>query len=365
VFGPEQDRSAFEPDRLERKKVRLELEHDLTEPKPDRLELEPDRLRRKHVLLESKPVLLERKHDRLEGKHDLLGFEPSRIESRKDRFEIKHVRLEPKPVLLRPELVLLGLEHVAAAYKTVRPELENDRLQLEQERSAFKKRQFVSRQDRSRHPQGDPPMVATLSVHRSVAVLKLPTVVAALITHAQSIVAAMTGNAAFPSPAPSLAILTAAIAALQVAQSAALARTKGAVTARNDKKAALVVALQQLHNYVQGIADADADNSAAIIQSAGIAVRKTPVRKPRVFSVLQGAVSGAVKVVTASAGTRASYDWEYSIDGGKTWTILPSTMQAKTSVAGLAPGSTVQVRFRALTRTGEGDWSQPASLLVK
>jgi len=62
------------------------------------------------------------------------------------------------------------------------------------------------------------------------------------------------------------------------------------------------------------------DKKAALIQSAGFAVRKT----------------------TASAGHRASYDWEYSADGGKTWVLLPSTLQAKTSVTGLAAGTTVQ-----------------------
>jgi hypothetical protein len=89
------------------------------------------------------------------------------------------------------------------------------------------------------------------------------------------------------------------------------------------------------------------------------------VRKPRVFDAAQGAVSGTMKLVTASAGPRSSYDWECSTDGGKTWLLLPSTMQAKTSVTGLTPRATVQFRYRALTKTGEGDWSQPLSFIVK
>lgn len=208
-------------------------------------------------------------------------------------------------------------------------------------------------------------MQPSKSVHRSVAVLKLPTVVAALIAYAQSIVTAMTNNSRLPSPTPALTLIAAAIAALQSAQSAALARTIGAVTARNDKKAALVALLQQLRMYVQNVADSDPENSAAIIQSAGIAVKKTAVRKPRVFDAVQGAVSGTVKLVVPAASNRSAYDWQYSTDGGKTWLLLPSTMQAKTSVTGLAAGSTVQFRYRALTKTGEGDWSQPLSFLVK
>jgi len=203
------------------------------------------------------------------------------------------------------------------------------------------------------------------SIHRSIAILKLPKIVAAVITYAQSIIAAMTGNTRFPSPLPTIAVISAAIATLQQTESAALARTKGAVTARNDKKAALVALLQQLRTYVQTVADADPENSAAIIQSAGFAVKKSPVRKPRVFDAVQGAVSGTVKLVTRSAGPRSAYDWQYSTDGGKTWVLLPSTVQAKTTVTALAAGSTVQFRFRAVTKSGESDWSQPVSFLVK
>ena len=208
-------------------------------------------------------------------------------------------------------------------------------------------------------------MSTTKSVHRSLAILMLPKPVAAIITFAQRVVTDMTGNAAFPTPAPTLAEVTAGITALQTAESAALARTAGAVTARNDRKAELVALLQDLRGYVQKTADANADNSAAIIQSAGIGVKKTPLHKPRVFAASQGAVSGTVKLVTASAGHRASYDWEYSIDGGKTWVSLPSSLQAKTSVIGLAAGTTVLFRFRAVTKTGVADWSQPVALLVK
>jgi hypothetical protein len=70
------------------------------------------------------------------------------------------------------------------------------------------------------------------------------------------------------------------------------------------------------------------------------------------------------KVTAAAASRRASYEWQYSNDGGKTWITAPVTLQAKTTIAGLVPGSTVQFKYRAVTKTGEADWSQPLSLLV-
>jgi hypothetical protein len=208
-------------------------------------------------------------------------------------------------------------------------------------------------------------MASTKTNHRSFASLNLPTVVGLLLTLAQAIVKAMSGNPLFPTPAPALAVISQAIADLQSAEMAALLRTKGAVITRDEKRTALVTLLQQLKGYVQTIADANVENGASIIASAGLAVRKTPVRVPRVFAAKPGIVSGSAKLVAASAGNRSGYEWQYSTDGGKTWSAVPFTLQAKTTIAGLAVGSTVLFRYRPVTKTGEGDWSQSVSLVVK
>ncbi|HEX8796641.1 MAG TPA: hypothetical protein VF765_37075 [Polyangiaceae bacterium] len=181
----------------------------------------------------------------------------------------------------------------------------------------------------------------------------------------QAVLAAMTNNAYFPTPVPALALIAAALTALQSGEAQALSRLKGAVVARNDKKAALVALMQQLRSYIQTTADADPENSAAIIRSSGLPVKRIPVHKPRVFNVEPGAVSGSVEMVAATAARRASYVWGYSIDGGKTWIEVGPTLQAKTSVTALPVGTTVQFRYRAVTRTGAADWSQPISFLVK
>ena len=206
---------------------------------------------------------------------------------------------------------------------------------------------------------------STTSTHRAIAILALPKSMALLITYAQAIVTALTGNASFPNPSPTLAVLTAAIIALQTAETAALARTKGAVVARNDQRTALIKLLQQLRSYIQTVADSNAENAATVIASAGVAVRKTPAHKPRVFTAEPGAVSGSAKLVAVSGGPRAAYEWVSSIDGGKTWVTAPATLQAKTTVYGLTPGATVLFRFRPVTKAGEGDWSQTVSLIVK
>jgi hypothetical protein len=204
----------------------------------------------------------------------------------------------------------------------------------------------------------------TKAPRRTTVTLSLPRRVPALIVYAQGIAERMTGNPSFPNPAPTLAALNAAIAELQTAETAAQSRVKGAVSARNEKRAALVVLLQQLRAHIQSKADAEPANAVSIIQSAGVAVRKSPTRRARAFAAKQGAVSGAAKIVAVTQSRRASYEWQYSSDGGKTWITAPPTLQAKTTIAGLLPGSTVQFKYRAVTKTGEGDWSQPVSLLL-
>ena len=186
-----------------------------------------------------------------------------------------------------------------------------------------------------------------------------------LINFTQQVVKSMTGNPSFPTPSPTLAAITTAAAELQAAENAALARTKGAVATRNEKRSALVTLLTELRASVQATANADPETSTSVIQSAGLAIRKTPVRAARVFAAKPGAVSGSVALVTDAAARRASYEWQYSTDGGKTWVSAPSTLQAKTTVAGLTPGATIVFRYRAVTKTGEGDWSQNASIIVK
>ena len=205
-------------------------------------------------------------------------------------------------------------------------------------------------------------MTAVKGAHRNLASLKLPRRISALIAYATGIVKGATNNPNLPSPVPTVAALTQALTDLQNAETAALARTKGAVALRNEKRTTMISLLTQFRGYVQVQADANAENGASIIESAGMAVKKAANRAPRVFSAKPGTVSGEVLVIAPSAGHRSSYEWEYSIDGGTTWLTMPPTIQAKTSLVGLKPGTSVMFKYRSVTKTGATDWSLPITL---
>ena len=198
-----------------------------------------------------------------------------------------------------------------------------------------------------------------------IAVLKLPKNRASLlVAFAKGILDAMQENPSFPAPDPPLATVQAAVDALEAATVAVHSRAVGTVAERNASRQKLVGLLQHLLSHVQKVADQSPEEAAAIIQSAGLHVKRRRVLPRRVFAAKDGPVSGTVKLVAPQAGNRVGYEWAYSVDGKKTWITEPITVKAATLVRGLAVGVTTYFRYRATTKDGKGDWSDPVALTV-
>jgi hypothetical protein len=208
-----------------------------------------------------------------------------------------------------------------------------------------------------------PPRVKTPA--RPLAVLELPEYeVPLLITLARGIVEATSKSPHFPSPIPPLAVVRAAIDDLEKAEIVVATRLKGSKETRDEKRLVVTQMLDQLRAYVQGVADGDLAEAASIIESAGMRVKKRRGPAPRVFTVKQGRARGCVLLIAPQAANRASYEWAYSLDGGKTWIVLPITVEANTQVEGLPLGATVLFRYRTATKDGVSDWSAPISFIV-
>jgi hypothetical protein len=200
---------------------------------------------------------------------------------------------------------------------------------------------------------------------RSVAVLKLSPRVKNVITFAQNITSALTNNTHFPSPNPTLATFQADVAALNTAETAVLSRTKGAVETRNAKLAIVRTDLENLKTYVQSVAAlATPTDADAIIESAGMTIRKVTLHDKPALAAKQGSVTGTVNLAAKAAAKRASYNWQYSVDQ-KTWITVPETLQAKTGISGMTAGTMYYFRVQPVTSAGVGDWSQLVSLIVK
>jgi hypothetical protein len=203
------------------------------------------------------------------------------------------------------------------------------------------------------------------TVHRITVALNLPTNTLALIKKGKGIIGAMTNNPLFPSPTPPLATVSTSLDVLAAAEQATGARTKGTVAARNAARATVREQLHELKAYVQQRADADKENAEKIIEAAGMSVVRARANTKTDFAAKAGPVSGSVHLVARSADRRAGYEWQWSPDGGKTWTPAPVTLQAKTTIVGLPVATACQFRFRPVTKTGEGAWSQVVTFVVQ
>ncbi len=192
-----------------------------------------------------------------------------------------------------------------------------------------------------------------------------------LIVLAQYIYAAMTANAAqFTAAATTLlATLATQITALTGAQEQVKIRAVGAVGARDTKRDALILTLENLRVLVQGLCDGAPEQAIALIQAAGMKAVSTGARFKALLAVTLGVQPGTVNLVAnaallSSSRKKKTYNWSYSLDG-KTWLSAPSTPYAKTTIEGLPSLATCEFRVNvSVGDAGPGPWSQAVSIVV-
>jgi hypothetical protein len=200
---------------------------------------------------------------------------------------------------------------------------------------------------------------------RCITVLKLPkSRVPLFISRARSIVQSMTGNSWFPSPRPTLATVQDAIEALATAEAATHGGGQTETSIRNDRHLDLRMLLDELRANVQSIADANPEHATAIIENAGMYVKKVRAGGRLGFRLKNGRVTGEVDAFTDQAGNRASYEWAFSLDERITWVGWLVTTRANTTITGLPLGARVWVRYRTVVKSVTGDWSDPKSIIV-
>jgi hypothetical protein len=186
------------------------------------------------------------------------------------------------------------------------------------------------------------------------------------VTYLYKIADSLNGNASFVTPTPSAATIRSAADGLAQANAAARGGGSAAVAARNAQRKGAEGLVDQFVSYVRVTVIAEAGDPAtavAMIQSAGLSVRKRSKAQKPPFVARYGSVSGEVLLIALAVAKAATYTWMYSLDQ-KNWTTAPQTMKASTTITGLTRGQVYFFQFRALTRKGLGDGSQIVSLLV-
>jgi hypothetical protein len=173
----------------------------------------------------------------------------------------------------------------------------------------------------------------------------------------------------FSSIAGILGQLASDTTALDTAEAAAADKGRAAVQNRNAKLKNVKKSLKATRAAVQGLCDEapDAEHAQAIAVAAAFGVKQKPVRTKPPFggnALGNGVVKLYVKV-PGKKGTRASYEWRMSTDGGVSWTALPGTNVSSTVVQGLTPGQKVLFESRTMVKNILSAWSQSIGILVQ
>lgn len=212
-----------------------------------------------------------------------------------------------------------------------------------------------------------------MSIHRVRVALNITrTKIASLLSQSKSIYNAMNADkATYASPNPPLATLLGQIQDLDTAQQAVKARAPGAVAVRDGKRDILVSSLESEQAYVQSLADASPNRAPAIVTGSAMVVAKAPSATKPMLKAELGVEPGSVSLranatmLLGKANTkRPTFNWQLSVDGGKTWSLAPSTPLSKTVIENLAPMTTYAFRVSATVGNVAGEWSQPVSILV-
>jgi hypothetical protein len=188
-----------------------------------------------------------------------------------------------------------------------------------------------------------------------------------LLKIAGRIVAGMTANAAYPAPAPTLAVLTAAFNAFGNAVHAN-DRGSNAVAARNQARSQLVTALREMALYVQQASQGNLVtllSSGFPVQRGRRAISLAAPAAPVGVQLRRGSVSGQVLGSCMTVEGVQMYEWHYANQAAPAvWTSTGTSTSRRVAVEGLVSTSVYLFQVRAYGRRGPGNWSENATIVV-
>jgi hypothetical protein len=188
---------------------------------------------------------------------------------------------------------------------------------------------------------------------------------------AQQIVAALTGNASFATPSPSLANITAATNDLSTAYSDAQAARQAAkekTSAQNQKEDALDQLLTQLAAYVESVAG----NSEQLILSAGMDMRAAAIPttdrpgQPQALTPTAGDRDGEIDLSWDTVIGAKSYVIDKSADPvtATSWSHAGVSTKSNFTAQVLISGARYWFRVAAVNNNGQSGWSDPATKIA-
>jgi hypothetical protein len=193
-----------------------------------------------------------------------------------------------------------------------------------------------------------------------------------VVSLANQIKTAMTGNANFTTPNPTLASLGTLITAATTKVAAQKAAQMAAKQATDDRDVAidsLIASLTSLADYVANVSGGD----AVKIESAGMSVKAAaapvgPLDTVQNLSVTAGDTEGRLDLQWDPVRGTKNYQVQSSTDPNvpANWRLVDSCSGSKLSLTGLTSGDKLwfRVRAKAPKPVNDGAWSDPATKIV-
>jgi len=213
-----------------------------------------------------------------------------------------------------------------------------------------------------------------MAIHRARGILNIiRTKTASVVSRANAMTTGWGNNATvFVTPNPTIQTINGQVVIVNKAETLAQTRAKGSAGARNVQRSILVGMLETGLTYTQGIADTAStpEQAASILELGGVVVAAVGQKAKQILTVTQGPQPGEVNLeafarVLKNGARSGFFNWQSTIDGGKTLVNLPSTPKCKTTAAGFTPLTTVGFRVCFTGPTAiPGEWSQIVNFLV-
>lgn len=186
-----------------------------------------------------------------------------------------------------------------------------------------------------------------------------------LLAFVRNVTALMTNNTQYPTPMPTLAVLTTSVNAFETGVHDALDGGKIAIATRNAARVELLALMRQLAAYVQASCNADL---LALIGSGFDAVRApSPVgvlpapQNPRLM--LTGK-SGELLFKFDRVNNANNYSVQTAPAATGPWEDDSLSTAARVLIGGLTPGETLWARACANGSAGASEWSTPTTAMA-
>ncbi len=187
-----------------------------------------------------------------------------------------------------------------------------------------------------------------------------------LSTRTTAILQALTNNATYPTPTPTLAAVTTALTTFNDALAAAAGGGVALTLAKNDARAALVALLRELAAYVQLTCKGDMTKLLA----SGFPTQKNGrapvgVLPAPTVTVKLGERTGDLAAKVDPLYGASTYHWRVSLASSPAAPVQTALTTAASNVfSGLTPGVVYQITASAVGASGPSDWSDPATQMV-